>query len=53
MKKAFGWKDGDKFYVSLYPKPIGEKKRPANSYDSQTDAIREAEQRGMSVEWQQ
>lgn len=53
MTKVYGWEQDGKFYVSRFPKPKdGEKLRPANSFDSQTAAVREAEQRGVSIEWQ-
>ena len=54
MKKAYGWKDGEKFYLSLFPKPKdGEKVRPSTPYDTQSEAVAEVERRGMIVEWLQ
>jgi hypothetical protein len=52
VTKVYGWQVGEKFMVSRFPKPKeGEKPRPANSFDSQSAAVREAEQRGVSIEW--
>lgn len=54
MIKVYGWQSGDKFIVSRFPKPKeGEKPRPANTFDSQTEAVRETEQRGVNIEWLQ
>ncbi len=53
MIKVYGWEQDGKFYVSRFPKPKDDKKRPANIFDDQTAAIQDAEQRGVSIEWQQ
>ena len=49
LKKAYGWKDGDKFFLSLLPKTS---KAAANSYASPGDALRDASQRGLQIEWE-
>lgn len=54
MIKVYGWEIDGKFYISRFPKPkAGDRPRPVNLYDSQPEAIRDSEDRGVSVEWQQ
>src|ERR1700752_3111912 len=48
FKKAYGWKDGDKFYLSLLPREAG---AAANIYASPSDALRDAHPRGLAIEW--
>ena len=48
-KKAYGWKDEDKFFLSLLPRGS---KAAANSYDSPGDALRDAHLRGIAIEWE-
>jgi len=48
-KKYYGWKDGDKYYVSRMPPDAP--RRPANVYDSMRDAMTEVGRRGGTIEW--
>lgn len=49
-KKIYGWEKDGKFILSLFKKEDG---RPANKYESKSEAIQEAEARGLSIEWLQ
>lgn len=49
-RKAYGWQNGGKWLLSLFKREEG---RPANQYDTQNEVVREAESRGLSVEWLQ
>lgn len=46
-KKAYAWEDGDKFYLSRFPKPD----KPKNTYDSRDALAIEARSRGITVVW--
>jgi hypothetical protein len=49
QRKAYGWKDGDKYYLSLMPKDsLGAR----NAYDNPTDALRDSHMRGIVIEWE-
>lgn len=50
MKKLYGWQEGEFWFLSRFKK---EPNRAANKYDSQSEAIQEAEARGMTIEWLQ
>lgn len=50
--KAYGWQQDGKWCLSLFPKPKDdEKKRPVNEYATQQEAITEAANRGLKIEW--
>jgi len=48
MKKVWGWSKDDVWFLSKFK---NESNRPANKYASQSEAIQEAEARGLTVEW--
>lgn len=48
-KKAYGWKDGDRFFLSLLPRS---QNAAANSYDSPLAALGDAHPRGLAIEWE-
>ena len=47
-RKLYGWNVGDDWFLSLFKREDG---KPSNKYDSKNDAIREAEARGLSIQW--
>lgn len=47
-KVAYGWKDGDSFYLSSLPKSANAAR---NAYASPSDALRDAHARGLPIEW--
>lgn len=49
FKKAYGWKDGDRFYLSLLPRAAG---AAANAYASPDDALLDAHPRRLAIEWE-
>lgn len=47
-RKLYGWNDGNDWFISLFRRQDG---KPSNKYASKNEAIREAESRGLSIEW--
>lgn len=48
-KKAYGWKDGNSYFLSLLPRAAN---GAANAYPTPSDALREAHMRGIAIEWE-
>lgn len=48
-KTAYGWRSGDRFYLSSLPKTAN---AATNSYASPSEALRDAQTRGMTIEWE-
>jgi hypothetical protein len=48
-KKAYGWKDGNSYFLSLLPRASNGAR---NVYASPTDALRDAHGRGIAIEWE-
>ena len=48
-KHYHGWKDGDAYFLSIYPRKDNE---PANQYVAAQDALREATTRHLPIVWE-
>lgn len=48
-KTVYGWKDDNACVLSLQPREAG---GASNRYDNPRDAVREAAQRGLTVQWE-
>lgn len=46
----YGWKDGNKFCLSLEPR---EAAQPFNTYDTASDALKEASTRVLPISWEE
>ena len=46
-KAYHGWKEGDKFFLSIEPRGIAR-----NEYETARDALREASKRGRPIIWE-
>lgn len=53
-KAVHGWKEGEKFFLSLHPKGscrVDKSARPANGYASAQEALSEASRRSVAIVW--
>lgn len=50
MKTVYGWQDNGVWFLSRFKRVA---KMPANQYATQEEVIREAESKGLVVEWLQ
>lgn len=48
-KIAYGWKDGNRFFLSSLPRASN---AATNAYASPIEALRDAQIRGMTIEWE-
>lgn len=48
---GYAWQRDGKFYLSVV-RP-GQRFRPANSYDTDTELVQAAERRGLELKWDQ
>ncbi len=53
-RTLYAWRDGGKFYLTAFREPRAhDGKRPAKEYDSETELLEEARQRGCDVSWEE
>ncbi len=53
-RTLYAWRDGGKFYLTAFREPRAhDNKRPAKEYESETELLEEARQRGADVKWEE